>query len=121
MHQMYRKMALSVGKPQIGKHTKIRQNLRVPPKNCETISLPTQAVIDSVALAFPWAMERSMPTDVMLVFELTIEAKKADVTNGVHSGIFKKAVAALLVWYDAFAEAKLAAIQAQKQRARLGE
>ena len=48
----------------------------------------------------------------------TIEAKKADVTK---SGIFKKALGALLVWYDAFAEAKLAAIQAQKQRARLGE
>lgn|GEM_PF-6093641 len=62
-----------------------------------------------------------MATDLMLVFKTTIEAKKADVTNGVQSGKFKKALGAFLVWYDAFAEAKLAAIQAQKQRARLGE
>ena len=62
-----------------------------------------------------------MPTDVVLAFEKGADANEAAASNTRQPVIVKKALVCLLVWYDAFAEAKVAASQAQKRRPRLGE
>jgi hypothetical protein len=62
-----------------------------------------------------------MSADAALAFENRSEAQNASPPKALELRPLRRALAAVLVWYDAFDEAQKMAIQSQSRRPRLRE
>jgi hypothetical protein len=62
-----------------------------------------------------------MPADAVLAFENRSEAQNVSPPKALQFGLLRRALGAVLVWYDAFGEAQQMAIRSQSQRPRLRE